>query len=90
MNAVKLFTVSVAALVTVGVAAQAAQAQGKSREQVREELIVARHDGKIQNGRTQYPPTAATIARSKEVHVASQHPGETAPVIDHHDNLAAR
>jgi hypothetical protein len=90
MNAVKLFTVTLAALVSMGVASQAVQAQGKSREEVRQELIQAQHDGKIQSSKTQYPPNAAAIARNKELHAASRHAGETAPVADHHDSLAAR
>ncbi|WP_341318872.1 DUF4148 domain-containing protein [Paraburkholderia sp. IMGN_8] len=90
MKAAKLFALSVAAIVSIGAASQAAQAQGKSREQVREELIRAQHDGVTPVSKTQYPPNADTIARNKELHAILRHAGETAPTADHHDSLAAR
>ncbi|SAK93101.1 hypothetical protein AWB81_05075 [Caballeronia arationis] len=90
MKAAKLFALSVAVVVSIGATLQTAQAQGKSREQVRQELIQAQHDGLTQASKTQFPPNAATIARNKELHAVASHAGETAPSADHHDNLAAR
>ncbi|MGK8405162.1 MULTISPECIES: DUF4148 domain-containing protein [Burkholderia cepacia complex] len=42
--------------------------QGKTREQVRQELIQAWHDGLLPTSRHDYPPSPATIARNKELH----------------------
>ncbi|RQS71520.1 DUF4148 domain-containing protein [Burkholderia sp. Bp8963] len=42
--------------------------QGKTREQVRQELIQAYHDGMLPNSKRDYPPSRETIARNKELH----------------------
>lgn len=90
MNAAKFLALSAAAVMFIGGISQVAQAQGKSREQVRQELIQARHDGLTSVRKTQYPPDAATIARNKELHALTFHAGETVPSADRHDQLAAR
>lgn len=90
MNAAKLFALSVATMTLIGAVSQAAQAQGKSRAQVNQELVQAQHDGMIPNSKTQYPPHADTIARNKQLHAISMHAGETTPPMDRHDSLAAR
>ena len=46
--------------------------QGKTREQVRQELIQAYHDGLLPIRKHDYPPSAATIARNKELHKLSE------------------
>ena len=68
MNAARLFTLSVAALTVFGTASQVAQAQGKSRAEVKQELVQAHHTGVIPSSKTQYPPDANTIARNKQTH----------------------
>ncbi|HDR8911271.1 TPA: DUF4148 domain-containing protein [Burkholderia multivorans] len=45
-----------------------APSQGKTREQVRRELIQAYHDGLLPTSKHDYPPSPATIARNKELH----------------------
>ncbi|VWC92810.1 hypothetical protein BCO18430_03363 [Burkholderia contaminans] len=45
-----------------------AVSQSKTREQVRQELIAAYHDGLLPTGKHDYPPSDATIARNKELH----------------------
>ncbi len=90
MKAEKLAAVFIAATLSLGVAAQAAQAQGKTRAQVLEELQRARHEGIVPTSKTQYPPSADIVARNKELHGISVHAGETAPQPDRHDRLAPR
>lgn len=89
MNA-KLYTLCVVVVTMIGAASQVAQAQGKSRAQVNQELVQAQHDGVIPNSKTQYPPSADRIARNKELHAITWHAGETTPPVDHHDSIAAR
>ncbi|WP_176060475.1 DUF4148 domain-containing protein [Paraburkholderia sp. BCC1876] len=94
MNAMKLSTLSVAALLSIGALSQTAQAQaqapGKSRAQVHQELIKAQHDGSIPLSKTQYPPNEAVIAQNKQTHAGTRHKGETAPALDQHDAPKAR
>ncbi|MDR5817090.1 MULTISPECIES: DUF4148 domain-containing protein [unclassified Caballeronia] len=79
----------VAMLVTssmaLALASGAASAQGKSRDQVRQELVQAHHDGDVPSGKTQYPPSEQLVARNKEVHASAVHAGEKSPSIDQHD-----
>ncbi|MFM0167935.1 DUF4148 domain-containing protein [Paraburkholderia sediminicola] len=89
MNAARLFTLSVAAITMIGAASQAAQAQGKSRAQVNQELVQAQHDGVIPTSKAQYPADANTIARNRQIHAISSHAGETAPSMDQHDTFAS-
>ncbi|HDR9037942.1 TPA: DUF4148 domain-containing protein [Burkholderia contaminans] len=41
---------------------------GKTREQVRQELIRAYHDGVLPISKRDYPPSPQAIARNKELH----------------------
>lgn len=79
----------VAMLVTssmaLALASGAASAQGKSRDQVKQELVQAQHDGVVPSGKTQYPPSEQLIARNKEVHASAVHVGEKSPSVDQHD-----
>lgn len=90
MKAAKYAMAAVTAGVSIGFVSPLAHAQGKTREQVREELIMARHDGSLPMSKNQYPPTEETMARNREIHAASMHPGEKSPDLDRHDQLAAR
>ncbi|MDR5761061.1 DUF4148 domain-containing protein [Caballeronia sp. LZ035] len=76
-----LITSSMALMLASGVAS----AQGKSRDQVRQELVQAQHDGDVPSTKTQYPPSEQMVARNKEVHASAVHAGEKAPAVDHHD-----
>lgn len=80
----------VVVLVMTGAMLPLAMAQGKSREQVREELIQARHDGLLAANKRQYPPDESAIARNKRSHAAAFHAGEQSPNVDQHDQLAQR
>ena len=62
-----------------------ASAQGKSRDQVKQELVQAQHDGVVPAPKTQYPGTEQTIARNKDTHAATTHAGESTPPVDNHD-----
>ena len=91
MSTVKLSLLAVTASLFAAFVTEAALAQGKTREQVQQELVQARHDGVIPVGKTKYPLTDEQIARNKELHKIAKHPGETSPGMDHHDgSLAAR
>lgn len=89
MKVAKLAVVLTMTGVSIALVSQAALAQ-KSREQVRQELAQTQHEGYTPAGRTQYPPTEASIARNKEIHAAATHQGENAPGADHHDQIAGR
>jgi hypothetical protein len=73
------FTIALMTLAATGAfAAQGMpESQGKTREQVREELVQARRDGLVPSRRHDYPPSAATIKRNKELY-AIAHPGDAA------------
>ncbi|MGV7241742.1 DUF4148 domain-containing protein [Caballeronia sordidicola] len=59
---------------------------GKTRQQVQQELVQARHDGIIPTTKNDYPPSAATVARNQDVHAVTKHPGERVPAqADLHD-----
>ncbi|WP_168789734.1 DUF4148 domain-containing protein [Paraburkholderia aromaticivorans] len=90
MTTARLFTLSVAVLTIFGAASPVAQAQGKSRAEVKQELVQAQHDGVIPTSKTRYPADANTIARNKQTHAISSHGGETAASMDQHDKLAAK
>ncbi|MDR5855760.1 DUF4148 domain-containing protein [Caballeronia sp. LZ062] len=90
MNAGKFAAALAIAGVSMGMISQSATAQGKTREQVRQELVQARHEGIIPANKTQYPPSHATIARNQATHAAETHGGEKSPSPDQHDQLAAR
>ncbi|WP_321869362.1 DUF4148 domain-containing protein [Burkholderia ubonensis] len=56
-----------AAIAPVGPSGNSAPS-GKTREQVRQELIRAYHDGLLPTSNHDYPPSAEAIARNKELH----------------------
>jgi hypothetical protein len=70
--------------------AQAAQESGKTRAEVRQELVQAQHEGTVPASKNNYPPNADTITRNKELHAISKHRGETSPALDRHDGTATR
>ncbi|NLP60762.1 DUF4148 domain-containing protein [Paraburkholderia sacchari] len=79
-----------AALGATSVAAQAqTQTQGKTRAEVQQELIQARHDGLTQSSPTKYPPNAQQIAQNKARHAAGTHRNEPSTAVDQHDQMAS-
>ncbi|WP_176113396.1 DUF4148 domain-containing protein [Burkholderia cepacia] len=74
-----------AAVLSIAAISQAAAAQQKTRQEVRQELVRARHDGEIPSPNHDYPASPATVARNQEIHRATVHRGETAPLVDAHD-----
>ncbi|WP_063902761.1 DUF4148 domain-containing protein [Burkholderia ubonensis] len=60
-------TRGVAAVAPAGPSGNSAPS-GKTREQVRQELIRAYHDGLLPTSNHDYPPGPETIARNKELH----------------------
>ncbi|SAK52380.1 hypothetical protein AWB79_01874 [Caballeronia hypogeia] len=63
-----------------------AGAQDKTREQVKQELTQARHDGVVPSSKQQYPNTDQATARNKEIHNVTTHGGEARPAVDKHDS----
>jgi Domain of unknown function (DUF4148) len=90
MNTAKFSLFVAAAALLAALSAQTALAQGKSRAQVQQELVQARHDGVIPVSKTSYPPTDEQIARNKQLHAIARHPGEASPNMDQHDSVASR
>ncbi|MXN73995.1 DUF4148 domain-containing protein [Burkholderia sp. 4701] len=89
MNIAKLSTcVVVAILASAGIAPNAF-AQGKTRADVRQELVQAQHDGTIPSNKHDYPPGPQQIDRNKVLHAISVHGGEQAPGLDAHDSRLA-
>ncbi|POM16106.1 Uncharacterised protein [Burkholderia cepacia] len=78
-----------AAVLPIAALSQAAAAQQKTRQEVRQELVRARHDGVIPSPNHDYPASPATVARNQEIHRATVHRGEMAPRVDAHDNRLA-
>ncbi|HDR9768711.1 TPA: DUF4148 domain-containing protein [Burkholderia cepacia ATCC 25416] len=78
-----------AAVLSIAALSQAAAAQQKTRQEVRQELVRARHDGVIPSPNHDYPASPATVARNQEIHRATVHRGEAAPRVDAHDNRLA-
>ncbi|RQR37630.1 DUF4148 domain-containing protein [Burkholderia sp. Bp9143] len=83
-----LISIVVAAL-SIAAFSQSAAAQSRSRLEVRQELLRARHDGVIPSPKHDYPPSRATIARNQDIHRSTVHRGEAAPLVDAHDNSLA-
>ncbi|WDD91647.1 DUF4148 domain-containing protein [Burkholderia sp. FERM BP-3421] len=54
---------------------------GKSREEVRAELIRAQHEGQVPARKTEYPPSADTVARNRELHAVARHDGAPNPPL---------
>ncbi len=85
----KLYLVMlIPALASAGAFAQGT-GSGSSKvtsEQVRQELIDAKHDGTYTRGNAEFPPSEQTVQRRKTEHAAAKHPSEgKAPKVDSHD-----
>ncbi|WP_323120077.1 DUF4148 domain-containing protein [Burkholderia alba] len=48
---------------------------GKTRDEVRAELVRAQHEGTVPAKKTEYPPSAETIERNRQTHAIAQHGG---------------
>lgn len=60
---------------------------GKTRQEVKQELARAQHDGEIPARNADYPPSRETIKRNQQSHKAAVHPkNEKANGIDSHDD----
>ncbi|WP_175952248.1 DUF4148 domain-containing protein [Burkholderia sp. BCC0405] len=87
MNIPRPMIVIAAAALSFAAFSQAVAAQQKTRQEVRQELVRARHDGAIPSH--DYPASPAAVARNREIHRATVHRGEAAPLVDAHDNRFA-
>jgi hypothetical protein len=85
MNVARFSALLAAALLSTAAFAQGTQASDKTRAEVHQELLKAQHDGTIPAGKLDYPPSAETVARNKELHDISKHGGEEAHALDNHD-----
>ncbi|ABN85895.1 DUF4148 domain-containing protein [Burkholderia pseudomallei] len=90
MNTKTTIVWATAAALTALALSPAAFAQGKTRDEVRQELIRAQHEGVVPAGKNDYPPSAALVARNKELHAISVHGGKTDLALDQHDQTVAR
>ncbi|WP_322022424.1 DUF4148 domain-containing protein [Burkholderia sp. BCC1977] len=89
MNIRRPLIASAVAALSIAAFSQSVAAQARTRQDVREELLRARHDGVIPSPNHDYPASPATIARNREIHRATVHRGESAPLVDAHDNRFA-
>ncbi|KAB0641197.1 hypothetical protein WT67_05330 [Burkholderia stagnalis] len=89
MNVAKLSTCLVAAILAAGGIAPNAFAQGKTRADVRQELVQAQHDGTIPSNKHDYPPGPQQVDRNKVLHGISVHGNEKAAGLDAHDGRLA-
>ncbi|MCA8253138.1 DUF4148 domain-containing protein [Burkholderia sp. AU31624] len=89
MNIPRPMIVVAAAALSMAALSQAAAAQQKTRQEVRQELVRARHDGVIPSPNHDYPASPAAVARNQEIHRETVHRGERAPLVDAHDNRFA-
>ena len=89
MNIPRPMIVVAAAVLSMAALSQAAAAQQKTRQEVRQELVRARHDGVIPARITTTRRAPAAVARNQEIHRATVHRGEMAPLVDAHDNRFA-
>lgn len=90
MNTKTTIVWATAAALTALALSPAAFAQGKTRDEVRQKLIRAQHEGVVPAGKNDYPPSAALVARNKELHAISVHGGKTDLALDQHDQTVAR
>ncbi|ONC16819.1 DUF4148 domain-containing protein [Burkholderia pseudomallei] len=90
MNTKTTIVWATAAALTALALSPTAFAQGKTRDEVRQELIRAQHEGVVPAGKNDYPPSAALVARNKELHAISVHGGKTDLALDQHDQTVAR
>ncbi|WP_126283506.1 DUF4148 domain-containing protein [Burkholderia stagnalis] len=89
MNIAKLSTCVAVAILAAGGIAPSAFAQGKTRADVRHELVQAQHDGTIPSSKHDYPPGPQQVDRNKVLHGVSVHGNEKAPGMDAHDSRLA-
>ncbi|MFJ1211201.1 DUF4148 domain-containing protein [Burkholderia pyrrocinia] len=89
MNIPRPMIVMTVAALSIAVFSQTVAAQAKTRQEVRQELVRARHDGVIPSPNHDYPASPATVARNREIHRATVHRGEKTPMVDAHDNRFA-
>ncbi|MDN7874762.1 DUF4148 domain-containing protein [Burkholderia aenigmatica] len=89
MNFPRPMIVAAAAALSMAALSQAMAAPQKTRQEVLQELVRARHDGVIPSPNHDYPASQAAVARNQEIHRATVHRGETAPLVDAHDNRFA-
>ncbi|AJY39466.1 MULTISPECIES: DUF4148 domain-containing protein [Burkholderia] len=90
MNTKKLMAWAAAAALTTLAVSPAAFAQGKTRDEVRQELIRAQHEGIVPAGKNDYPPSEALVQRNQELHAISVHDGKSSLALDQHDRAVAR
>lgn len=90
MKATKIAMVFLVAGIAAEMPFLAASAQGKTREEVRQELLKARHDGISPANKPQYPPTEDMLNRNRELHALTTHAGEKSPAFEQHDTVADR
>ncbi|AIY41306.1 hypothetical protein LT85_2148 [Collimonas arenae] len=88
MKSAQLILAITAASFSLSTAAEnATDTKGKTRQQVRQELKQAQHDGEIPAKNADYPPSRETIQRNKQSHKAAIHPkNETTRGVDTHDD----
>jgi hypothetical protein len=89
MNTLRLASLAGTAILSLGIASQAAYAQGKTRDQVQQELMQAQHDGVVPANKTRYPADTGTIKRNQDVHAVQRHDGDTSHGMDQHDSISA-
>lgn len=61
--------------------------KGKTRQEVRQELTEAQHNGQVPARNADYPPSKDTVKRNQQSHKAAVHPkNEKTNGIDSHDD----
>lgn len=89
MKSTQLILALAAASLSFGAAAadSASNGKGKTRQEVRQELSKAQHEGEIPARNADYPPSKDTIKRNQQNHKAAVHPkNEKTNGIDSHDD----
>ncbi|KVE28380.1 hypothetical protein WS67_06350 [Burkholderia singularis] len=89
MKTKTIVAASVAIALSMVVSTQAAWAQGKTRAEVKQELVQAQHEGIVPAGKNDYPPSKALIKRNQATHAVSVHGGKPSATLDEHDKQAA-
>ncbi|PCE33984.1 hypothetical protein BZL54_02220 [Burkholderia ubonensis subsp. mesacidophila] len=85
MKRLRLTIAIAAASLSIAAFSEGAAAQSKTRQEVLQELLQARHDGVIPSTKNDYPASPALVERNREIHRATVHGGEPAPMFDAHD-----
>ncbi|WP_415868043.1 DUF4148 domain-containing protein [Burkholderia ubonensis] len=86
MKRLRLMIAIGAASLSIAAFSEGAAAQSKTRQEVLRELLQARNDGVIPGTKHDYPASPALIERNREIHRATVHGGEQAPMFDAHDD----